>query len=176
MSTDSNKPTTAFPETDVELLGGRHVVLKPWTLKQGRMMRQRVASLWNKLQQMGAAPTDLEVLLEHFESDVYSIVMDTLEWDEEQMNSLAYEDLVTLAEGIIKTCILRPDGGGVLGKLLGAAKTAGLGSSEIPASLRDKMSEVRTEASRPGESETKPPLSLSSLDDGAPTPSDSEAS
>ena len=121
--------TPAFPEQEVRLLSGETVIIRPWSLGLGRLMRKRITDLVTKIQ----ASTDsvdlfsLAGLLEHCETEVIQIVRDTIEKDDAWMEGhLLYEDLITLAQAVISVCIARPDGGGVLGKLLGTAQMVGL--------------------------------------------------
>lgn len=170
-----SEPSTAFPEREVALLSGEKVIVKPWSLKTGRLMRKRLAGLIEQVQ-AGTAEgmaADLPSLIENFEQDVILIVRDTIGWSDEQMesNKICYEDLVTLAEAIVRVCIIREGGGGIVGKAMGLAKGAGLAGSGIPAVLRDRMEEAR-KIGRETESEPKPEASPSSPAGGEQTLSD----
>lgn len=160
----ARKKSVVFPEVEVDLMNGDKVTVKPWTLRQGRLMMTRVSDLWGKARGSGETVTNLEQLLLHFEQEVYLIVRDTIGWDDEQMDALYYEDVVTLSQAIIETSVYRDEGdgkiGGILGKALGAANKIGLvGGPGLPDGVQNRMDEVRKMAR--AETEPKQEVSLS---------------
>jgi hypothetical protein len=125
---EESKATAAeralFPDKEVRLLGGKTVVIKPWGMQTGKLLNPRVVELMMKMR--GFSFADLAQLVVEAQDEVYDIIQRTIEWDDEKMDALAYEDLFTLAQAVIDVCIVRPsrDGGpagGVAGKLLALA-------------------------------------------------------
>lgn len=184
-------PTVAFPERDVRLLSGEIVIVSPWKLKQGRIMRKRLTALFNKFQQTQAnvkadVEVDYDALIDMFEDDVILIIRDTLGVDSEWMDEhLVYEDLFTLAQAILEVCLWRSgEGGGLMGKLLRVA--GGMGVQNDPEAARqvqEKVDAARKEWAEAGENSltknekaTSPEVSLSSHEGGEPTPKPSESS
>ncbi len=106
-----------IPFTDVLLLDKRHVVMRPWTIAKGAVLLPRIRALLERVQHEKAKTADewLEIAYQ----ECYALVRDTIEWDDEKMNSLYMEDLVTLTQALIDTCLVRPDGGGVYAKMQG---------------------------------------------------------
>jgi hypothetical protein len=169
------KPTTAFPETLVDLLSGKSVTVKPWTLKKGRLQRERITKIVDQLQEAGKNPLSLTDVFAVCEQQVYEIVRDTIDVTDEWMeDQLRYEDLFTLAQAVIQTCLLRPDGGGVLGKALAAMGKVPLES--VQPQLQKRLDDLRAQAAQkdfpePPKKSTSPSpeASPSSQDAGAAT-------
>jgi len=172
--------SVTFPEHDIELLSGRHVTIKPWSLGLGRLMRKRIVKLFRQIQESrgNLSEVDLGALLEVGEEQIYEIVRDTVEWTDAQMDELAYEDLLTLAQGVLDVCVLRKDGGGVGGKLLGLLGTvypqAAIPSANLDPKMAAQLEEVRKLKNWSPEKPTSesPEPSPSSPAAGEPTPSD----
>ena len=136
------KPTTAFPEVTVPLLSGREVEIKPWTLKQGRLIRRKITGIVDDLQAVGKSAGSLTDVFDLCEDKVIEIIRDTLGVDDEWMDAnLAYEDVYTLAQAIIEVCLMRGGKDGVMGKVMAA-----LGKqpeAEIEQGLKARLAEVR---------------------------------
>ncbi len=170
--------STALPETEITLLSGERVMMKPWSLGLGRLMRKRIAEIYQKLSSAGEQTMDMNAVLQVCEDEIYQIVRDTLDWDNERMDEIAYEDLLTLAQGVIDVCLIRKDGGGVAGKLLGLAGRLGVGpqlAASLDPKLQARMEAVREMARKealPSETSDLPEPSPSSPADGEPTPND----
>lgn len=173
-----SKPPTALPTVEVHLMNGEPVQIKPWSLKLGRLMRERITKMFVRAREMNLSQGDLDVaqLMEHFESEIYYIVRDTIDksdvWMEEH---LAYEDLFTLTQAVVDVCVLRQDGGGALGKILGAMGGA-FGGSNLPPEIAARMDRVRAEARGDAPetpTPTSPEASPSSQGGGAQLPTGS---
>lgn len=149
--------TVAFPEHPVKLLNGKTVVVKPWSLKNGRLIRQKITDTFDALQAAGKTPGSLTEVFDMCEQQVVEIVRDTLGVDDAWMEeNLAYEDLFTLAQAVVEVCLLRGGKDGVLGKVMGAM---GLETkAELAPGLLAKLEEARQlgrdEAPSPTSNET----------------------
>jgi len=115
------KPTIPFPEVPVTLMNGKTVEIRPWSLKKGRLIRRKMTSIIDALQAAGKNSTSLTEIFDTCEEQVIEIVRDTIGVDDEWMEAnVSYEDLFTLAQGVIETCLMRGGKDGIVGKLLGA--------------------------------------------------------
>ncbi len=172
------EPTnTAFPEEEVRLLGGSHVIVKPWPLSTGKLVTKRIFKMLASIQNLRGQgvdvdPTNVEELLQHFEQDIIDIISLTISKDEEWMNEhMHYEDLVDLANAIVRICIVREGSegklGGVVGKLMGAGGAADLVG--IDPKMAARMDQVRQLAKT--ETSQKPEDSPSSPGEGTEAPS-----
>lgn len=144
-----DKPTDVFPEQEVRLMSGEHVVVKPWNLALGRRMRKRITKMFAAIQaEQKQEVINLESMVDNFEDDIIEIVKDTLGVDQEWMDEkLKYEDLFVLGQAVIEVCIFRgKDQGGFLGKLLGMAGQTALGEGVgLPAPIADRIAKARKE-------------------------------
>ena len=176
----STPPTVPFPAVEVRLLSGEMVEVKPWSLKLGRQMRDRITSLFERARETGQLQDfDVVQLVGQFETDIYHIVRDTIGKDDTWMEEhLAYEDQFTLAQAVVDVCIIRADGGGALGKLLGAVEGAFGGDRGLTPELAERLEQVRRDARGENETPTKPSpeASPSSQGGGAQLPIDSQKS
>lgn len=110
-----------FPDKAVRLLRGQIVVVRPWGMTTGRLLAPMVADL---LKELGGDYSTKAVLglFQSAQDQVYTIIRETMGWDDAAMEALAYEDLLVLGKAVIEVCILRgEDAGGALGKLLALA-------------------------------------------------------
>lgn len=160
---EETKPTTAFPERVIDLLDGTTVVVRPWSLKNGRIQRRRLTMIVDQLQAAGKEKVTLTDAFEQCETTISEIVRDMIGKDDAWMEEhLAYEDFYTLVQAVIQVCLLREGGGGVLGKILGA-----MGKSPAAAlapELAARIEQVRQQARGLGfqeppetQTETSPP-------------------
>ncbi len=113
-----------FPAKRVELLSGEHVVMKPWGMATGRLLTPVVAGIFQLLQDgissmANDKVVDIKDLVVRAEAEVEQVVRETLGWDQEEMDKqCAFEDLFTLAQGVLDVCVFREDGGGAMGKMM----------------------------------------------------------
>ncbi len=117
------------PEVTIEI-GGRSLTLKPWTMAQRVKIRPVLGALLGHLSLLdgGFAKLGNAGLVDLFlvaEEQIAAICRASLgdlvteaEWDE-----MAWEELPVIAQALWSLNVVRPDGGGVLGKL-----GAGLGT------------------------------------------------
>lgn len=104
------------PDREVRLADGRAVVVRRWRYDQGRLMAARVLAILARVRERRAESASASDLVEAAHDEVYALVRDTLGWDDAAMRELLYEDFLELASAVVEVCLLRPDGGGVLGK------------------------------------------------------------
>lgn len=137
-----------FPEREVILLDNTRVMIKPWTLKNGRIQRRRITKVLDELRK-GGKDFSIASAFELCEAEITAVVADTIGWTVEELeDKIHYEDLFTLAQGVIDTCLLREGGGGVLGKVVGATNLLGQESSIAP-ELKARLEEARALAADP---------------------------
>ena len=110
-----------FPAREIRLLSGKMVVVRPWGLEKGRFMLERLVELFQK---MGPSVTDAKKMIDVAYDETLQIVRDTIEWSEADFAELAFEDALDLTQAVIEVCLVRPDGGGALGKVLELLKGA----------------------------------------------------
>jgi hypothetical protein len=136
------KPTVAFPEVTVRLLSGKEVEIKPWSLKQGRLIRRKITGIVDALQTAGKNVSSLTDIFDLCEDQVIEIIRDTLRVDDEWMEAnVAYEDVYSLAQAVVEVCLMRGGKDGVMGKVMAA-----LGKqpeAEIEPGLKQRLAEVR---------------------------------
>lgn len=119
--TESESTDILFPAKQVLVLSGEHVTIEPWGLAKGELLMPRVAALIEKLQGDWSQGKLVRVIRENF-PEVREIVRETIDWTPEQMEErLKYEDVLSLAQGVIEVCLIRKDLGGVVGKVLALA-------------------------------------------------------
>lgn len=116
------------PCVRVEVMCGAHkVTVRPWTMAQRSELRPRVADLVARVMELRVNPMalDLAKLFVTAENEVAEIVRASVEmpegltWDE-----LLWEDLPSLAQAVWEIAVVREDGGGLAGKLMGVAAEA----------------------------------------------------
>lgn len=151
------------PERLVPVRGGQsQVTIRPWSMAQRRLLRPLVEGVAKRISELRTKaieihkmdPSTFAVLFNEAEDEIYQIVKATLGWDDADMDALYWEDLPVLAQAILEICIIRADGGGMLGKLLGmlgrpAARSesaAGVPKSS-PTSTPEKPSATKVELS-----------------------------
>jgi len=124
VSEETSAGRVLFPDRTVRLSDGRTAVIRPWGLRLGRLLVDRVANIADAFVKAAASgrASDLVGVIRDHQDDVIFIVQRTAGFSDEEMDRLAYEDLFVLAQAVIETSIFRvePDGsfGGLLGKLL----------------------------------------------------------
>jgi hypothetical protein len=163
-----------LPEREVRLLSGAFVIVRPWPIRKGRLLVDRVIALVERLLEHrraealaaapGAAPRRVALatdLLDVAFEEVFGIVRDTVDYSDEQMEALTFEDLLTLTEAVLEVCLIRGEDGGVLGKLARLVDRTGLLVSRMAASIQ------RTQTG----SSSKPSTSSSGRDTTAMTSS-----
>jgi hypothetical protein len=135
-----NKTTseeTLLPQVEVKTLRGARIIIEPWGLKRANLMLARLETLFRKARDMPDA--GIAALVEVAYDEFYSIVRDTIEWDDERMErELTLEDLIALAEAIWSTSVAREDGSGLGGKL--AALIAGMGRMTVQVQVPETKS------------------------------------
>lgn len=110
-----------FPAKIIEMTNGQLVTIHPWGMATGRLLAPRVGDLVKKMNAEYGVKA-IAKLIRESQDEVYEIVRHSLGWTTEQMDELVYEDLFTLAQGIISVCLFRnEDAGGILGKGLALA-------------------------------------------------------
>jgi hypothetical protein len=163
MAEETTAGRALFPDREVRLANGRTVVVRPWGMATGRRLSPRIVKLMTKLR--GFATADVVDLITEFQDEVFDIVADTIGYDDAKMDTLAYEDLFTLAQAIIDTSLIRrtPDGEivGTLGKLMTLA-----GAAPEQAILRA----LRVLSRQKNETSESPSTSSSSSPRDTPTP------
>jgi hypothetical protein len=162
-----------LPEREVRLLSGAYVTVRPWPIRKGRLLVDRVIALVERLLEHrraeaaaapGSAPRRVALatdLLDVAFEEVFGIVRDTVDYSDEQMEALTFEDLLTLTEAVLEVCLIRGEDGGVLGKLARLVDRTGLLVSRMAASIQ------RTQTG----SSSKPSTSSSGRDTTAMTSS-----
>jgi hypothetical protein len=147
--------------------GREFVIIRPWPMalrNQLKPLLLQVATRLEARQANGAPLHGLADAFDEIEDQLYAISRITLGWSETEMGErLDWEDLPTIAQAILETCLIRSDGGGVAGKLLRALiAPAVVGrTADLPAPSATSPS-ISTGS--------KPAASPSSPDAGAPTP------
>lgn len=151
------------PSTRVEVLcGSQQVTIRPWTMAQRAELRPRVADVLDRIMQTQANPQAMNLahLFVVAENEIAEIVRATVEMPEGlTWDQLLWEDLPTLAQAIWETSIVREDGGGLAGKVMGVVAQA-MNSKQV----LEAMSIL------PPPTGTNSSASPSSPDVGAPTP------
>ncbi len=104
------------PHVEVQLLSGDYVTVKPWGFLQTELFMVRLQRLASIAEEHPNA--DSAALAAVFTPEIGSIIQDTIGYDDEQMAGLTMEDGLELARVIVEVSLLRPDGGGILGKML----------------------------------------------------------
>lgn len=153
----------------VPVCGGAHEVrVRPWTMAQRAELKPRLSALLSRVQELEGDLTTLNLatLFNHAEEEIYHIVRasvvlpEGLTWDE-----LDWEDLPSLAQAVWEISVVRMDGGGLAGKLVGVLVGA-VQRAAVHAQL--KSPPRSTKKSSPAPSSAGSP---SSPADGAPTQS-----
>lgn len=104
------------PHEELTFLDGSRVTIKPWGYLQGKLMFDRLQAIARRVQDVPDA--DVATIVELCWDDVASIARDTVEMEQGAFEALTYEDVLELLLAVVRTSILREDGGGVLGKFL----------------------------------------------------------
>lgn len=118
----------------VPILGGTaHVIVRPWSVGQMHEAKPIVIEIMQMIQ-ASSGEMGLAEIVTRCEPEVMKLVQitikglpDGLKWTE-----IDYEDFLNLAQGVWETSILRPDGSGLLGKVVNLVASA--------ATLRRSMS------------------------------------
>lgn len=116
-----------FPERELTLLDGTIVEVKPWSIALGRKLLPKCAEVFGEVQQSAAADQELnaETLIDTAMESCIEIVAETIGWEVAQVEALTLEEVIDLIQAVLDVCVIREDGGGVLGKLLGLVGKAG---------------------------------------------------
>lgn len=116
-----------FPFQEVALQSGRKVVVRQWDIETGSVLTARVVKMMERLREegvSGGANGEIEIgqILQVALAECVGIVAETIGWTEEQLNERAsMDDFYDLLQAVIDTSLVRPDGGGALGKIVGLA-------------------------------------------------------
>ena len=168
----------------VPIMGGdRHLYVRPWTMAQRSELRPLVIDLVTRFFEWQSKPTDVGLadILSNFEDQCAAIAEASVRSQLHEMNlvwdDLEWEDLPAIVQAVWQTSVVRPDGGGVGGKLLGLVQSLTGGQPATGASISDRWAAaVAAARGRRSQSETKTPNgpsaepSRSSHDAGAPPP------
>ena len=124
----------------------------------GRLLAPRMSALFEKVAGKGESlEKTLAKSIILFQDEAYEIVRETLHWNDEKMEELAYEDLFTLMQKILEVCILRGKDEGVLGKMLALVlTTSGPRTPVISPGLSSTSAPTDTASEKP---ESTPPSS-----------------
>jgi hypothetical protein len=138
-----------LPEREVVLLSGARVIVRPWPIRKGRLLVDRVIALVERLLEHrraealaageGEPPRRVALasdLLDVAFEEVFGIVRDTVDYSDAQMEALTFEDLLTLTEAVLEVCLIRGEEGGVLGKLARLVDRTGLLVVRMAASVQ----------------------------------------
>jgi hypothetical protein len=108
---------------DVRISTGETFWVQKWTVLQGERVLGPITGILEK----SAAETDLRIsdLISVAYDDIKQLVQVTLDLDIDKINSLPLEDLVELATQIFEVCLVRKDGGGLMGKMVRFGVTGG---------------------------------------------------
>jgi hypothetical protein len=134
--------SAALPEREIRLLSGDFVTIRPWSVRLGNLMAERIVALVDRVLEYrttlaekakaegAAAPAPRSVglavnLLAVAFDDVFAIIRDTIGYTSEELEALTYEDFLSLTEAVIEVCLVREEGG-VLGKLVSLVDRTGL--------------------------------------------------
>ena len=104
------------PHVEVPLVNGGSVVVKPWGFLDTELFMVRLQSLAVIAEENPDA--DSAGLAAIFTPVIGSIIQDTIKYTDEEMAELTVEDGLELTRVIVETSLLRPDGGGILGKMM----------------------------------------------------------
>lgn len=123
---ESSMPTaedTLLPGREVKLSTGKRVRIEPWSLRVGRRVLEPV----NDLLQISVSNPDAKIpqLIDLAFDEVMQIVQVTVGFDDEQMENLRLEDAIELATVTLEVCLVREDGGGLMGKMMRFGKQGG---------------------------------------------------
>lgn len=123
MSERSSTDRVLFPGKWVPLANGDRVFVEPWGLATGKKLGPVVADLLARAG--GVSAVDFSSLVRTSQEEVEFLVRETLGLTKAEADEkLAYEDLFTVFQAVVEVCLLREDGGGVLGKVLALAGRA----------------------------------------------------
>jgi hypothetical protein len=172
------------PTLTIDLSDGSKVTLKPWTMAQRAQIRPALSQLLGHLSLLegGLAAIGQQGLIELFltaEEQVVDLCRATVanQINDEQWDELAWEDLPVIAQAIWELNVVRPDGGGLLGKM-----AAGLGrvtAGAMAAGARQQKPSNGADSNppnltsipmEPSKTTSKPTDSPSSVDGGMATP------
>lgn len=107
-----------FPAKQYKVLDGRMITIRPWGMEQGMLLAPRVGNLLETLDASRGTKEIAKVIRDN-QDEVAEVVRETIGWSTEEFNTLCYEDLFILAQGVIEVCLLRgKDMGGVVGKAI----------------------------------------------------------
>lgn len=165
----------ACPMTvEVPIRGGQHtLVISPWSMELHDLCFPIVTKLiefWIESQNQGSTPMSLGKMITVYKVDVTRICQLTVKDQLDELGltwakSLYGEDLFGIADAIWRTSIVRPDGGGVMGKAMGllgplilaqVQKTKTLGSESDNASPPSQSTPNTSPTSRPPGSPSLP--------------------
>ena len=110
---------------EVPILGGtKKITVRPWTMAQQDEIMPLVAALVDEYMALQESTEEFSIgsLVVRFQSEISVICQRTVHADLEvlglQWGELYGEDLFGIAQAVWSTSILRPGGGGVLGKAI----------------------------------------------------------
>jgi len=130
-----------LPERQVQLLNGEWAIVRPWSLRQGHLLSERVIDLVDRILEdrrtrleeakasgdaAPAPPAFARQLLALGFTEIMAIVRETIGYTPEAMDALTYEDGLTLTEAVLEVCLIRGEDGGVLGKMVRLVDRAGV--------------------------------------------------
>ena len=130
-----------FPFESVELTTGEKIDVPQWNIDTGARLTSRVVALMERLRESQVSGTvDPETLVQVAKEECLDIVCGTIGWTRAKLNArVPFEDFLTLLDVVANQNLVRPDGGGVLPKIVGLAGVLGglsaAGSASPPQSI-----------------------------------------
>ncbi len=149
---------------EVKLTNGDYVQIKPWSLRVGRRVLEPV----NELLQVSTKHPDAKIpqLIDLCFDEMRQIAKVTLDWDDAKLDELLLEDFVELSTVILEVCLVRDDGGGLMGKMMRFGNrggnlllTAALGPEKaaVIMAAQESAIEIEPEPTKPEPPETPTP-------------------
>ena len=119
--------TIINPHREVQLSNGKHIVVAPWGMTQGKLVMARLEIVQAALAELATADGGItpHSLLDKAWDDVVDIVSLTVDTDRADMErptsegGWTFEDLLKATEAVLDVCLIRSDGSGAL-PLMGA--------------------------------------------------------
>ena len=101
-----------FPYLEVKLQCGQVVTVRQWNLEMGLRLSERIVSLITRIQKAGLENSDPSKWIAVALPQISEIVRETIGWEPEDFNTrLTFEDLLDLFAAVVKTSLVREDGG-----------------------------------------------------------------
>lgn len=159
-----NAEDTLLPGREAKLSDGTYVKIEPWSLRVGRRVLEPV----NQLLVVAAKYPEAQMpqLIDRAFDEVLQIVKVTLDWDDAEIEKHPLEDVIELATVILEVCLVRDDGGGLMGKMIRFGDrgghlllTAALGPDKATAIMQAKVAELAS-SSGPTKSKQRTPRSI----------------